>query len=263
MISFQNILFEQGDGVARITLNRPDKLNSFTVDMHKEVAQAIDQMLSPDTRVLVITGSGRGFCAGQDLGDRAVTPGGQRPDLGESIERYYAPLIRRLRALQRPVIAAVNGIAAGAGCSIALACDIVIATRSADFLLPFSKIGLVPDAGASWFLPRLVGPARATGMAMLGEKISATQAQEWGLIWRCVDDESFVSEVDALARRLAQAPTLALARTKQSLQASWGNGLEEQLQMERDHQRELGRSDDYAEGVAAFLAKRAPKFTGR
>lgn len=261
---YQTILFEITGGMARLTLNRPDRLNSFNVQMHQEVRDALTRLaVARDARVLVFTGAGRGFCAGQDLGDRAVAPGGQGVDLGDSIETYYKPLIMSLRKLPMPVIGAVNGVAAGAGANIALACDLVIATRSASFVQAFSKIGLVPDSGGTWFLPRLVGNARAMGLAMLGDKLPAEQAAQWGLIWRCVDDAEFQSTVDQLATQLAAAPTQGLARTKQAIYESWSHSLEQQLDQERDFQRELGRSQDYAEGVAAFTEKRSPKFTGR
>lgn len=267
-MSYQTILFEVSDGIARLTLNRPDRLNSFNVEMHGEVRDALGS-LSTDraARVLVLSGAGRGFCAGQDLGDRAVAPGGpgvdQSVDLGESIDRYYKPLVLALRNLPLPVIAAVNGVAAGAGANIALACDLVIATRSANFIQSFSKLGLVPDSGGTWLLPRLLGNARAMGLALLADKLSAEQAAQWGLIWRCVDDAEFKTTVDTLAQQLALAPTRGLARTKQAIYESWGRSLEQQLDQERDFQRELGRSQDYSEGVAAFTEKRNPKFTGR
>ena len=261
---YQTILFEAADGIARLTLNRPDRLNSFNTVMHGEVREVLAALQrDAAARVLVITGAGRGFCAGQDLGDRVVAPGGAPPDLGASIESGYKPLILTLRKLPLPVIAAVNGVAAGAGANIALACDLVLAARSATFVQAFSKIGLVPDSGGTWFLPRLVGHARAMGLALLGEKLPAEQAAQWGLIWRCVDDGQLTAEVDALARRLAAAPTRGLARTKQAMLEGWGRTLEEQLDVERDYQRELGHSADYAEGVAAFVEKRAARFTGR
>lgn len=259
----QNIIFDRAEGIARITLNRPAKLNSFTVAMHEELRDALAQVRADASlRVLVLTGAGRGFCAGQDLGDRAVAPGAEPVDLGLSVETYYAPLVKALRALPLPVVCAVNGVAAGAGANLALACDLVIAARSASFVEPFCRLGLIPDTGGTYFLPRLVGHARATALAMLGEKLGAEQAEAWGLIWKCVDDDRLATEVDALARHLAQAPTLGLARTKQALQASGLNTLDAQLDLERDFMRELGRSADYREGVAAFLGKRAPRFTG-
>jgi 2-(1,2-epoxy-1,2-dihydrophenyl)acetyl-CoA isomerase len=214
-------------------------------------------------RVLVLTGAGRGFCAGQDLADRAVAPGDAPVDLGASIERNYKPLVLTLRALPMPVLAAVNGVAAGAGANLALACDIVVAAKSASFIQAFAKIGLIPDSGGTYFLPRLVGEARAMGLAMLGDKLVAEDAERWGLIWRAIDDAAFASEVDALARRLADAPTCALAEIKDALRASAHHSLDEQLDLERDVQRALGATADYREGVAAFTAKRAPHFRGR
>jgi 2-(1,2-epoxy-1,2-dihydrophenyl)acetyl-CoA isomerase len=262
-MSYQTILFESSAGVARLTFNRPDRLNSFNTAMHSEVRDALGRLGTSDARVLVITGAGRGFCAGQDLGDRAIAPGGTAVDLGESIEKNYKPLVLSLRRLPMPVIAAVNGVAAGAGANIALACDLVIAARSASFVQAFSKLGLVPDSGGTWFLPRLIGNARAMGLALLGDKLPAEQAAQWGLIWRCVEDAELPAVVDGLASQLAAAPTRGLARTKQALYESWGRTLEEQLDIERDYQRELGRTSDYAEGVAAFTQKRPPQFTGR
>lgn len=263
-MSYQTILFEVSGGVARLTLNRADRLNSFNVQMHGEVRDALSKLANnSEARVLVLTGAGRGFCAGQDLGDRAVAPGGEGVDLGDSIENYYKPLVLALRNLPMPVIAAVNGVAAGAGANIALACDLIVAAKSASFVQAFSKLGLVPDSGGTWFLPRLVGNARAMGLALLGDKLPAEQAAQWGLIWRCVEDAEFKNTVDQLATQLAAAPTRGLARTKQAIYESWSHSLEQQLNQERDLQRELGRSQDYAEGVAAFTEKRTPKFTGR
>ena len=262
-MDYQHILFAVEGGVARLTLNRPARLNSFIVAMHEEVRDALAQVADDrSVRVLVLTGAGRAFCAGQDLADRSVAPGAAPPDLGESIERYYGPLVLALRRLPIPVLCAVNGAAAGAGANIALACDIVIAARSASFLEAFCKLGLLPDTGGTYFLPRLLGQARATGLAMLGDKLSAEQAAAWGLIWKCVDDDQLAAETEALARHFASAPTLGLARTKQALQASGLNTLEQQLDLERDGMRELGRSADYREGVAAFMDKRAPRFVG-
>jgi 2-(1,2-epoxy-1,2-dihydrophenyl)acetyl-CoA isomerase len=262
-MSYECILFSVDDGVARLTFNRPDKLNSFTAAMHAEVRDALGRVEQEGARVLVLSGAGRGFCAGQDLSDRAVAPGAKGTDLGESIEKNYAPLVLGLRALPLPVIAAVNGVAAGAGANIALACDLVIAAKSASFVQAFSRLGLVPDSGGTWLLPRLVGTARAIGLAFLGDKLPAIQAAEWGLIWRCVEDGELAATVDALATQLAAAPTLGLARTKQAMYGTWERTLAGQLEVERDMQRELGWSQDYAEGVAAFTAKRAPRFLGR
>ena len=257
------LLFERADGIARITLNRPDKLNSFNVEMHEALRDALVQVQADQSlRVLVLTGAGRAFCAGQDLSDRAVAPGGAAVDLGASIDKYYGPLVLALRRLPLPVICAVNGVAAGAGANLPLACDIVLAARSASFVEVFCKLGLIPDTGGTYFLPRLLGSARATALAMLGDKLSAEQAAAWGLIWQCVDDDQLAAATDKLAHHFAQAPTLGLARTKQALQASGLNTLEAQLDLERDFMRELGHSADYREGVAAFLAKRAPRFVG-
>jgi 2-(1,2-epoxy-1,2-dihydrophenyl)acetyl-CoA isomerase len=262
-VSYQNIVFETADGVARLTFNRPERLNSFNTEMHAEVRAALVSLKDSAARVLVITGAGRGFCAGQDLNDRAVAPGSAPPDLAASIEKNYKPLVLALRSLPMPVIAAVNGVAAGAGANIALACDLVIAARSASFVQAFSKLGLVPDSGGTWTLPRLIGTARALGLTLLGDKLSAEQAASWGLIWRCVEDGELASVVDDLARQFAVAPTRGLARTKQAIYEGLSRTLPQQLDIERDYQGELGHSTDYAEGVAAFAEKRAPRFTGR
>jgi 2-(1,2-epoxy-1,2-dihydrophenyl)acetyl-CoA isomerase len=258
-----SILFERAGGIARITLNRPDRLNSFNTAMHAELREALAQVKADTTlRVLLLTGAGRGFCAGQDLADRAVAPGGAPVDLGASIEMNYRPLVLALRELPLPVVCAVNGVAAGAGANIALACDIVIAAKSASFIQAFCKIGLIPDSGGTYFLPRLVGSARAMGLALLGDKLPAATAAEWGLIWQCVDDMELKPAVEVLLAHLAQAPTRGLAATKRALQASASSTLHAQLDLERDLQRELGYSADYREGVAAFGAKRPPQFTG-
>ncbi len=263
-MSYENILFSIEGGIARLTLNRPDRLNSFNDAMHAEVRDALARVRDDATaRVMLLTGAGRGFCAGQDLSDRAVAPGEAPVDLGDSIERNYKPLILGLRALPLPVVCAVNGVAAGAGANIALACDVVIAARSASFIQAFAKIGLIPDSGGTYFLPRLLGSARAMGLALFGDKLSAEDAAEWGLIWQCVDDAQLQPAVDKLLEQLAQAPTRGLAAIKQALHAAEGNTLAAQLDLERDLQRTLGTSDDYREGVAAFTAKRPPHFTGR
>jgi 2-(1,2-epoxy-1,2-dihydrophenyl)acetyl-CoA isomerase len=262
-MSYETILFEVDGGIARLTLNRPDKLNSFNMQMHGEVREALLSVSISSARVLVLSGAGRGFCAGQDLSDRAVAPASAGVDLGESLENRYNPLVRALHALPMPVIAAVNGVAAGAGANIALACDIVIAARSASFVQAFSKLGLLPDSGGTWILPRLVGQARAMGLTLLGNKLPAEQAAAWGMIWQCVEDAELAGAVDALARQFAVAPTRGLAATKAALRGSWQHSFAEQLDIERDMQRDLGRSSDYAEGVAAFTEKRTPRFTGR
>ena len=263
-MSYEQIRFETADGIARITLNRPDRLNSFTTQMHGELRDALSRVATPgDARVLLLTGAGRGFCAGQDLSDRAVAPDSAPVDLGASIAENYRPLVLALRNLPLPVVCAVNGVAAGAGANVALACDIVVAAKSASFIQAFCRIGLVPDSGGTFFLPRLVGTARAMGLAMLGDKVSAEQAAAWGLIWKCVEDAELGPTTDALLTQLAQAPTRGLAAIKRALHASAGNTLEQQLDFERDAQRELGYSDDYREGVAAFVEKRPPRFTGR
>jgi 2-(1,2-epoxy-1,2-dihydrophenyl)acetyl-CoA isomerase len=259
-MAYETIDFKLEGGVARLTLNRPDRLNSFTVQMHEEVADALAGL--EGARVLVLTGAGRGFCAGQDLNDRAVAPG-ESVDLGESVEKRYNPLIRTLTGLPFPVIARVNGVAAGAGANIALACDIVIAARSAKFIQSFASIGLIPDSGGTWVLPRLVGQARALGLALTAEPLPAEKAAEWGLIWRAVDDEQLDAEVDALAARFAAGPTRGLARIKKMIRESWEHSLGEELVLQRDAMRELGYTDDYREGVAAFMEKRAPRFKGK
>jgi 2-(1,2-epoxy-1,2-dihydrophenyl)acetyl-CoA isomerase len=260
-MAYETIEFKLEGGVARLTLNRPDRLNSFTVRMHEEVADALSGL--EGARCLVLTGAGRGFCAGQDLNDRAVAPGGEAVDLGESVERSWNPLVTRLTTLPFPVIARVNGVAAGAGANIALACDIVIAARSAKFIQSFAAIGLIPDSGGTWALPRLVGQARALGLALTGEPLPADKAAEWGLIWKAVEDDQLDGEVDALAARFASGPTRGLAAIKRMIRESWSQTLPQELEHQRDMMRELGFSDDYREGVAAFMEKRKPSFTGR
>jgi 2-(1,2-epoxy-1,2-dihydrophenyl)acetyl-CoA isomerase len=263
-MSYEHLLFEIRDGVARVTLNRPERLNSFNDAMHAELRDALVRVRGDTSaRAMLLTGAGRGFCAGQDLSDRAVAPGETAVDLGASIDRNYKPLVLALRALPMPVVCAVNGVAAGAGANIALACDIVIAAKSASFIQAFCRIGLVPDSGGTFFLPRLVGSARAMGLALTGDKLSAEQAAAWGLIWKCVDDDELMPSAEALAAQFAAGPTRGLAAIKASLQRSGANSLEAQLDLERETQRALGYSDDYREGVAAFVDKRPPKFAGR
>jgi 2-(1,2-epoxy-1,2-dihydrophenyl)acetyl-CoA isomerase len=262
-VSYENILFSIDGGIARLTLNRPDRLNSFTDAMHGDIRDALARVKADASiRVMLLTGAGRGFCAGQDLGERVLAPGAEPVDIGGTIERNYKPLVLSLRALPFPVVCAVNGVAAGAGANVALACDIVVAAKSASFIQAFCKIGLIPDAGGTYFLLRLVGAARAMGLAMLGDKLPAEQAAEWGLIWKCVDDGELGATVEALLQHFATAPTGALAATKRALQAAAGNTLGAQLDIERDFQRALGRSADFREGVSAFTAKRPPRFTG-
>lgn len=262
--AFQYIRFEVSEMAATLTLNRPERLNCFNDAMHAEVRDALSRIRIAESniRALVVTGSGRGFCAGQDLSERTVVPGAAPRDLGASIEANYKPLVLSLRSLPIPVIAAVNGVAAGAGANIALACDVVIAARSASFIQAFCRLGLVPDAGGTYFVTRAVGAARALGLALFGESLSAERAEAWGLIWRCVDDDALMPTVRQLALQLAHGPTLGLARTKEAIYAAENRLLREQLDLERDFQRELGATRDYREGVDAFLQKRVPSFSG-
>jgi 2-(1,2-epoxy-1,2-dihydrophenyl)acetyl-CoA isomerase len=257
------ILLQQQSGYRVITLNRPQRLNACTEAMLEALRAAL-AAAEADTncRALLLTGAGRGFCAGQDLNDR-LSQAGETPVLGGALERYYNPLVRKLRALPFPVVAAVNGVAAGAGCNIALACDIVIAARSASFIQSFARIGLVPDSGGTWTLPRLVGPARARALALLAEPLPAATAEAWGLIWKAYDDAALMEEAHKLCARFAEAPTAGLALIKRALDQSWGNDLDTQLDLERDLQREASLNPDYAEGVRAFMEKRAPRFAGR
>jgi 2-(1,2-epoxy-1,2-dihydrophenyl)acetyl-CoA isomerase len=262
-MSWDCITFEAAAGYAVITLNRPDKLNSFNTQMHHELARALDEVAArDDIRALLLTGAGRGFCAGQDLGDRDFS-GEEMPDLGQTIETLYNPLVRRLRGLPLPVVCAVNGVAAGAGANVALACDIVLAARSAKFIQAFCKIGLVPDSGGTYTLPRLIGEARAKALMLLGEPIGAEQAAAWGMIWRVVDDDELAGEAQKLVAHLAVQPTKGLARIKQAIHAGAHNSWDAQLDLERDLQRQAGRSADYREGVQAFMEKRPANFTGR
>lgn len=259
-MTYESIAVLNENGIARITLNRPDRLNSFTRAMHGELRDALASL--GEARVVILTGAGRGFCAGQDLNDRAVAPG-EAVDLGETVEESWNPLIRTLAELPQPVIARVNGVAAGAGANIALACDLVIAGKSAKFIQSFSALGLIPDSGGSWHLPRLVGQARALGLALTGEPLPADRAAEWGLIWKAVDDDHLDAEVDAVAAKLAALPPLGLAAIKQIIRTSWSRSLDEELDLQRDEMRRLGFTQDYREGVAAFLEKRPANFVGR
>lgn len=260
---FQTIEVEISQGVATVTLNRPDRLNSLTRTMLTELNNALAMVrLDTSVRCLVLTGAGRAFCTGQDLDDESVDPALGPVDLGAVIEHGYRPIVLGIRDMPFPVLAAVNGVAAGAGANIALACDVVIAALSASFIQPFCRLGLLPGAGGTWTLPRLVGPARAMGMALFGEPLEAADAQAWGLIWECVPDEQLAARVRALAIQLAEGPTLGFARTKQAIQASSSQTLEASLDLESAFLRELGGSLDYREGVAAFRARRPARFIG-
>lgn len=263
-MDYQNIIAEEKNGVGYLTFNRPKALNSFNVDMHREVAEVLNQWTkNPDVRCVVISGEGRGFCAGQDLGDRVVDPNAEAPDLGYSIETYYNPLIKTIVNMPKPVICAVNGVAAGAGANIALACDLVIAAKSANFVQAFCRLGLVPDSAGTWFLPRAVGHARAMGLTLLGDKLPAETAKEWGMIWDVVEDAELKAKVTELAERLAKQPTFGLSLIKKAIHQSSNNTFDEQMVLERDFQRIAGRSEDYREGVQAFMNKREPNFKGR
>jgi len=264
-MDYTAIQFAKTGAVATLTLNRPDKLNCFTQVMISEIRHALDAVAKPDSgvRCLMITGAGRGFCSGQDLVEAMTHTNGQLPDLGEVVEKSYTPMIRAMRELEVPILCAVNGIAAGAGAGFALASDIVLAARSASFLLPFAKIGLAADGGATWTLPRLVGHARALAMTMLAEAVPAAQAESWGMIWKCIDDAELMPAAQKMAAHLANQPTRALALSKQLLQASTANTLDAQLEMEGKLQTLAGHTEDFREGVMAFIEKRPAKFVGR
>ncbi|HEV2595966.1 MAG TPA: 2-(1,2-epoxy-1,2-dihydrophenyl)acetyl-CoA isomerase PaaG [Sphingomicrobium sp.] len=259
-MAYETIDFKTDGPVSRITLNRPERLNSFTIQMHEELRDALGNL--GEARVVVITGAGRGFCAGQDLNDRTVAPV-EAVDLGETVTNWWNPLIRTLTSLPQPVVARVNGVAAGAGANIALACDIVVAAKSAKFIQSFSAIGLIPDSGGTWTLPRLVGQARALGLALTGEPLPAEKAAQWGMIWKAVDDDDLDAEVDAIAHKLANLPPLGLRAIKEMIRSSGQFSLDEELNRQAEAMRRLGFTQDYREGVAAFLEKRPPKFTGR
>lgn len=258
------VLVTLEQGVLGVTLNRPEKLNALNPDVHKLLREAFARARDEAAvRAVLLTGAGRGFCAGQDLGERRQAAGDSPIDLSVSLGSHYNPLVRRMRELPKPIVCAVNGVAAGSGANIALACDIVLAARSASFIQSFSYLGLVPDSGGTWMLPRLVGRARATGLALLGEKLSAEDAERWGLIWKALDDERLLEEASALARTLAAGPTKGFGLLKKALNASHGNSLDAQLDLERDLQREAGFSEDYREAVDAFMHKRKPVFKGK
>lgn len=262
-MSFSTITYQLDQGVAVLTLNRPASLNSFNALMHDEVREAMkDARDNSEVRCLVITAAGRGFCAGQDLSDRAVKVSDEAPDLGESVEKNYNPLIRNIMTMEKPVLCAVNGVAAGAGASIALACDIVLAAKSAKFIQAFCKIGLVPDSGGTFNLVRALGLPRAKALALLGDKLSAEQAQNWGMIWQCVEDDKLMDETMTLALHLATQPTKGLAKIKELMNNSFSTPMHQQLELEKYAMRDLGRTSDYREGVSAFMEKRQPTFTG-
>ena len=257
-----SILVQDHETWVEITLNRPDRLNSFNDEMHLELRAALAASISGGARAILLTGAGRGFCAGQDLGDRDPSKMDGPPDLGHTLETFYNPLVRLIQDAPLPVICAVNGVAAGAGANLAFACDIVLASEDAKFVQSFAHVGLVPDAGGSWFLARALGPARAKGLAMTGQPLHATQAAEWGLIWKALPSDKLMSTARNLAAQLAQGPTTGFAHTKRLIDAAGANSLEDQLALEVSAQRTCGASSDYAEGVSAFLDKRKPVFMG-
>jgi 2-(1,2-epoxy-1,2-dihydrophenyl)acetyl-CoA isomerase len=262
-MAYEKILLAKEDGIATLTLNAPDRLNAVSRKMIAEIKLCWEDLAAdPAVRAVMLTGSGRGFCAGADLAD-PDREASATADSGSALEKYFNPVIRLMRALPKPIVSAVNGVAAGVGMSFALASDIAIAAKSASFLQAFARIGLLPDGGSTWFLPRLVGEQRARALAMLAPQISAEQARQWGLIWDVVDDAALMSTATELARRLASGPTQSLARIKDAMNQAAGNDLGRQLDLERDYQRELGRTEDFREGVAAFLAKRKAEFNGK
>jgi 2-(1,2-epoxy-1,2-dihydrophenyl)acetyl-CoA isomerase len=262
-MTYETIQYSVTDGVATLCLHRPDSLNSFTTQMHAELRSALKEIRGDKAvRCVLLTGSGKGFCAGQDLNDRTVTADQGPVDLGDSVEKNYNPLIRAITSLEKPVICAVNGVAAGAGVSLALACDIVIAARSVKFVMAFSKIGVIPDSGCTWHLPRAIGLPRAMALALTGDRITAEQAQSWGMIWQVVDDEELMPQAKQMAAHFATQPTKGLALIKRAMRQSLGSDLDQQLELEKEFMRIAGRTADYAEGVAAFTEKRAPLFKG-
>ena len=256
------VLVEIRVGYRVITLNRPQRLNAFNGPMQQALVAAVaDADRDESCRALLLTGNGGAFSSGQDLSER-INAAGEITIPGEALEKYYNPLVRKLRALPFPVVCAVNGVAAGVSCNIALACDIVLAARSATFLQPFARLGLIPDGGGTWLLPRLVGQARARGMALLGEPLSADKAEQWGLIWKAVDDDALMSEAEKLCVHFSTAPTSGLGLIKRALDAAEDNDLATQLDLERTLQREAGSHPNYREGVQSFLQKRKPDFSG-
>lgn len=258
-----SILVDDHKTWVEITLNRPDRLNSFNEEMHLALRSALEGARDGGKRAVLLTGAGRGFCAGQDLGDRDPSKTGGKPDLGKTVREFYAPLVRLIRDLEFPVVCAVNGVAAGAGANIAFACDIVLAAESAKFIQSFAKVGLIPDTGGSWHLPRLLGEARAKGLAFTAMPLGAAEAAEWGLIWKCLPDDGLMAEAREMTEGFANGPTLGLGLSKQAIQAAATDSLGDHLELEADMMQRCGESGDYAEGVAAFLAKRPPEFKGR
>jgi 2-(1,2-epoxy-1,2-dihydrophenyl)acetyl-CoA isomerase len=262
MTASSTITVEESAGICTITLNRPHKLNAFNEEMHAALREALAGAGDDGVRAVLLTGAGKGFCAGQDLSDRVQGEDGKAPDLGHTIATLWNPLVRAIRGLAKPVVCAVNGVAAGAGANVALSCDIVLAARSARFIQPFCRLGLVPDSGGTYHLPRLIGEARAKGLVLLGDALGAEQAESWGLIWKAIDDDKLMAEARRLAGHLATQPTYGLGLTKQAIHASADNSFDAQLDLECNLQRDAGRTPDYAEGVRAFFDKRAPQFTG-